>query len=171
MNNVNLLSLLQRPGRVETGPRIWFDMKASFGKIRFDGVGSLADPKRASSIPSRGWGSGRRLSLQSCWRGRRGHKPSNPRRLRRRRRNPRPPVRCQSCGEPLKRRKNRRPAIPVGPSPLEKPIPLTQVADGAEDLDHRLAEISKQLTTGSDLSNEERETRSQTEEVGKRAAV
>src|SRR4051794_9358959 len=50
------------------------------------------------------------------------------------------------------------PLVPVGQLPSERAIPLTQVADSAEDLDHQLAEISKQLISGPDLANEERET-------------
>lgn len=61
------------------------------------------------------------------------------------------------------------PTIPVGPPPSERAIPLTQVADSAEALDHQLAEISKELTAATDLSVEEHETRVQTEEVAQRA--
>jgi potassium-dependent mechanosensitive channel len=63
------------------------------------------------------------------------------------------------------------PLVPVGPPPSEKAIPLTQVADSAEELDRQLAEISKQLSMAPDLANEERETRTQTEEVSQRAVA
>jgi potassium-dependent mechanosensitive channel len=67
--------------------------------------------------------------------------------------------------------KGDEPAAPIVSPISEKAIPLAQVADSAEELDRQLADISKQLTTAPDLSNEERATRKQTEEVGQRAGA
>jgi len=145
-------------------------MNASFGKNRFDGVGSLEHPRRPSSTHVAWMGLWTAIVFAILLAGLHGAQAQQSEKA------PATEKKAKATG-PLsilrgvtQTKEEPAPVIPAGPPPTEKAIALTQVADSAEELDHRLAEISKQLTTGSDLSDEERETRRQTEEVGQRAS-
>jgi hypothetical protein len=174
MNNVNLLSLYLN-GRFcrKLGPRNRSDMYARFGKTRlkFDAIGGSTSFRHALSLRFAWAGLWTGLALAALLAGaqvmqaqKADKAPASETKVKATN-----PLSALTGGRQPKEEQSIAPLIPVGPPPSERAIPLTQVADSAEDLDHQLAEISKQLTSGADLLNEERDTRAQTEEIGQRA--